>query len=82
MKYINGKLVIHHDPSYTVMTNSPVFEQQLALNKYWQGIPGTIMLPGTNRAADRFVHASYYINAIPQTDDERVAVASVFSVIT
>lgn len=81
MEYINGKLVIHHDPSYTVMTNSPVFEQQLALNKYWQGIPGTIMLPGTNRAADRFVRASYYINAIPQTDDERVAVASVFSVI-
>lgn len=80
-EYINGKLVIHHDPSYTVMTNSPVFEEQLALNKYWKGIPGTIMLPGTNRAADRFVRASYYINAIPQTEDTRTAVASVFSVI-
>lgn len=80
-EYINGKLVIHHDASYTVMTNSPVFGDQLALNNYWQGIPGTIMLPGTNRAADRFVRASYYINAIPQTDNTRVAVASVFSVI-
>ncbi|RQP16859.1 MAG: linear amide C-N hydrolase [Parapedobacter sp.] len=80
-EYIDGKLVIHHDPSYTVMTNSPVFEQQLALNNYWQGIPGTVMLPGTNRAADRFVRASYYINAIPQTEDTRTAVASVFSVI-
>ncbi|MFD1629330.1 linear amide C-N hydrolase [Pseudopedobacter beijingensis] len=80
-EYINGKLVIHHDPSYAIMTNSPVFEQQLALNKYWEGIPGTIMLPGTNRAADRFVRASYYIQAIPKTTDERVAVASVFSVI-
>lgn len=80
-EYIDGKLVIHHDPSYTVMTNSPVFDQQLALNAYWQGIPGTIMLPGTNRAADRFVRASYYVNAIPQTSDTRTAVASVFSVI-
>jgi choloylglycine hydrolase len=80
-EYINGKLVIHHDPSYTVMTNSPIFEEQLALNNYWKGIPGTVMLPGTNRAADRFVRASYYINAIPQTADTRTAVASVFSVI-
>ncbi|MDH6250585.1 penicillin V acylase-like amidase (Ntn superfamily) [Chryseobacterium sp. H1D6B] len=81
LEYINGKLVIHHDPCYNVMTNSPIFEQQLALNTYWQGIPGTFMLPGTNRAADRFVRASYYINAIPQTADTRTAVASVFSVI-
>jgi len=80
-EYIKGKLVIHHDQSYTVMTNSPVFEEQLALDSYWKGIPGTMMLPGTNRAADRFVRASYYINAIPQTDNTRTAVASVFSVI-
>lgn len=80
-EYIDGKLVIHHDPSYTVMTNSPAYDQQLALNTYWQGIPGTIMLPGTNRAADRFVRASYYIDAIPQTDNTRASLASVFSVI-
>lgn len=80
-EYIDGKLVIHHNPTYTVMTNSPVFDKQLALNEYWEGIPGTIMLPGTNRAADRFVRASYYIGVIPQTSDTRTAVASVFSVI-
>lgn len=80
-EYIDGKLKIHHDPSYTVMTNSPVFEQQLAINQYWSGIPGTIMLPGTNRAADRYVRASYYIDAIPKTADVRTSVASVFSVI-
>ena len=57
-EYINGKLVIHHDPSYTVMTNSPVFEKQLAINEYWRELGGTTMLPGTNRAADRFVRAS------------------------
>lgn len=80
-EYIGGKLVIHHNPTYTVMTNDPVFEEQLAINEYWKGVPGNIFLPGTNKAADRFVRASYYINAIPQTDNTRVAVASVFSVI-
>ncbi|MCE1164110.1 MAG: linear amide C-N hydrolase [Bacteroidetes bacterium] len=80
-EYIDGKLVIHHDKSYNVMTNSPTFDEQLALNKYWKDIPGTIMLPGTNRAADRFVRASFFIDAIPKTDDTRIAVAAVFSVI-
>jgi choloylglycine hydrolase len=80
-EYINGKLVIHHDRSYVTMTNSPIFEEQKAINTYWKSIPGTVMLPGTNRAADRFVRASYYINAIPQTDNMRQALASVFGVI-
>lgn len=80
-EYINGKLKIHHDASYTVMTNSPIFDEQLAINTYWQGIPGTVMLPGTNKAADRFARASYYVNAIPQTADVRTSIASVFSVI-
>ena len=42
---------------------------------------GVTILPGTNRAADRFVRASFYINAIPKTADNREAVASAFSVI-
>ena len=80
-EYIGGELKIHHDKSYQVMTNSPVFDQQLALNDYWKNIGGTTFLPGTNRAADRFVRASFYINAIPKVADTRTAVASVFSVI-
>lgn len=80
-EYIDGKLIIHHDRAYVTMTNSPIFEEQLAINAYWKGIPGNIMLPGTNRAADRFVRASYYIDAIPKTDNIRLAISSVFSVI-
>lgn len=80
-EYIGGKLVIHHDRSYQVMTNSPIYEKQLAMNEYWKEIGGTTMLPGTNRAADRFVRASFYVHAIPQTDNTRLAVASIFSVI-
>jgi penicillin V acylase-like amidase (Ntn superfamily) len=81
VEYVNGKQVIHHSREYQVMTNSPIFEQQLALNEYWKQIGGTVMLPGTNRASDRFARASFYINAIPKTEDPVEALASVFSVI-
>lgn len=79
-EYIDGRLVVHHGRQYQVMTNSPPFEQQLALDAYWKQIGGTVMLPGTNRAADRFARASFYVNACEQSADPREAVASVFSV--
>lgn len=81
IEYINGEQVIHHDRSYQVMTNSPTFDQQIALNCYWKQIGGTTMLPGTNRAADRFVRASFYVNAIPQHATTAHTLASVFGVI-
>jgi len=81
IEYIKGRQVIHHSRDYQVMTNSPVFEEQLALDKYWQAIGGTVMLPGTNRAADRFARASFYVNALPRSEDPVEAIASAFSVI-
>jgi choloylglycine hydrolase len=81
IEYVKGKLVIHHGKEFQVMTNSPTFDEQLALNKYWEQIGGMTMLPGTSRASDRFARASFYINAIPKTDDPKKAVASIFSVI-
>lgn len=63
------------------MTNSPTFDQQLALNEYWKQIGGTVMLPGTNRASDRFARASFYVDAIPKSEDPVEALASVFGVI-
>lgn len=81
VEYIDGKQVIHHSRTYQVMTNSPIFDQQLALNAYWTQIGGTVMLPGTNRASDRFARASFYVNAIPKTPDPVETIASTFSVI-
>ena len=81
IEYIDGKQVIHHNRAYQVMTNSPAFADQLAMNAYWQSIGGTVMLPGTNRSADRFARASFYVNAVPQSQDPRLSLASVFSVI-
>lgn len=79
-EYVKGKLVIHHGKEYQVMTNSPTYDKQIAINEYWQDFDGAVMLPGTVRAADRFARASYYINACQQSADAREAVAAVFSV--
>ena len=79
-EYVKGKLVIHHGKEYQVMTNSPTYDHQLAINEYWKDFDGAVMLPGTVRPADRFARASYYINACHQSADAREAVAAVFSV--
>jgi penicillin V acylase-like amidase (Ntn superfamily) len=39
-EYIGGKLQIHHSRDYKVMTNSPVYDEQLAINAYWDLIGG------------------------------------------
>lgn len=80
-EYLNGKLVIHHGRQYAVMTNEPSYDQQLALNEYWQEIGGTAMLPGTERPADRFVRASYYLGEAPKTADPTLSVAAMFSIV-
>lgn len=80
-EYIGKKLTIYHSKEYKVLTNSPTYNKQLALNEYWNSIGGLTFLPGANRASDRFARASFYVNALPETDDLRIAVASVFSVI-
>lgn len=79
-EYIDGELHIYHNPRYQVLTNSPTYDKQLAINDYWREIGGLTMLPGTNRSSDRFVRASFYIDAVEQTADPSVAVATVFSV--
>lgn len=80
-EYVDGKLTIHHDRRHQVMTNSPTFDKQLAINGYWDEVDGEAMLPGTHRAADRFVRASYYLKSIPGTSEKTAAVATIFSVI-
>lgn len=80
IEYLDGELVIHHGPQYRVMTNSPPYDEQLAIDAYWKQIGGMTMLPGTNRAADRFARASFYVGAVPPSDDRRRSTAAVFSI--
>ena len=81
IEFVNGEMVIWHDRAYQVMTNEPAFDRQLAVLEYWRNVNPREFLPGTVRASDRFVRAHFYINAVVQSDDPRVAAASVFSVI-
>ncbi len=81
LEYIKGKLVIHHNRKHTVMTNSPPFDEQLAIETYWKDVGGLKFLPGTHRASDRFARVSWNLNATPKVDDPRLATATVFSVI-
>lgn len=92
-EYVNGELIVHHGKEYQVMTNSPIYSKQLALNEYWKDIGGTVFLPGTSRAADRFARTSFLLSAIPKALDphyiagvpgqsyDNQAVAGVLSVI-
>ena len=75
-----GKVRIHHDRSYTVMTNSPPFEQQLANLKQYQGFGGAAALPGTSEPADRFVRAAYYLQNLLKPQDRRQTIAEMLSV--
>jgi choloylglycine hydrolase len=80
IEYLDGKPVIHHGRQYQVMTNSPTYDEQLKLNAKWDDVDKTKELPGSIQSQDRFVRASYYLSKLPQTSDERQAVAGVFSV--
>lgn len=65
-EYVDGKLVIHHGKQYKVMTNSPTYDKQLAIMEYWKEAGGlSKSLPGTSRAADRFVRTSYLLEVLP-----------------
>ncbi len=79
-EYIEGELVIHHGSEFTVMTNSPTFDEQIAINKYWQLIGGNRSLPGTINAADRFVRTSYFLESTPKFSDGNEAVAAAMSI--
>lgn len=81
IEFIKGEMVIHHSKDYKTMTNSPIFEEQLAISGYWKLVDGKQMLPGTYRAADRFARASYYTNTITPASTQREAVSTAFSII-
>lgn len=80
-EYLNGKLVIHHGAQYRVMTNSPSYDQQLAVDAYWKEVDGESFLPGTARSADRFARMSWNLSAAAKEKDPRLATATTFSLI-
>lgn len=79
LEYIGGKLIIHHGSQFRVMTNSPSYDQQLAIDAYWKTVGGVEFLPGTARASDRFARMSWNLDTVPKEKDPRLATATTFS---
>ena len=69
IEYLKGKPVIHHGPQYKVMTNSPIYSEQLKLNAYWSTRNRNQVLPGSIQSSDRFVRGSSYNQQLPATSD-------------
>ena len=79
-EFIKGKLIVHHGPQYTVMTNDPPYDQQLKEIKKYVGFGGKKPLPGNILSPERFVRAAYFLKHLPKPKDLREAVAGVMSV--
>ena len=80
-EYLDGELVVHHGAEFAVMTNDPTYDQQLALCAYWDQVGGNAMLPGTERPADRFVRAHYYLSGSTFSGDATRGLAEVFAIV-
>jgi choloylglycine hydrolase len=82
VEYIDGKPVIHHGRQYTIMTNDPTYDQQLALLKAHDFSKPTsdTPLPGNVRATDRFQRAAYYSALLPEPKNQREAIAGVLAI--
>ncbi len=78
---VDGKIVFTHGEQYTTLTNKPVFAQQLANLRNYEGFGGTKELPGTTSSEDRFVRASLYRSQLPTPDSTKMAIAELLSVL-
>lgn len=82
MELANGELVVHHGREFTLMTNDPTYDEQLALlaaQDFSQ--PSSAMpLPGNVNPVDRFQRAAYYSALLPKPVSERQAVAGVMAI--
>lgn len=80
LEFVDGKLVVHHGKQYTVMTNEPTLDEQLANLKKYKLFGGSLAMPGDIDPMSRFVRASSYLKTLPAPADLRGAVAGVYSV--
>ena len=82
IEFIGGKPVVHHGRQYTVMTNDPTFDQQLALlqNQDFSKPASTMPLPGNVNPVDRFQRAHYYRALLPKPNNEREAAAGILAI--
>lgn len=82
IEFAGGRPVVHHGRQFTLMTNDPVYDEQLELlSRQDFSHPSRDMpLPGNVNPVDRFQRAAYYSALLPTPASQREAVASVMAI--
>jgi penicillin V acylase-like amidase (Ntn superfamily) len=83
VEYAGGQPVVHHGRGFTIMTNDPPYDEQLALlaQQDFSKPSCEMPLPGNVNAVDRFQRAAYFRALLPTPHSEREAVAGVFAIV-
>jgi len=82
IEFAGGEPVIHHGREYTIMTNDPTYDEQLALlaRQDFSRPSRDMPLPGNVNAVDRFQRAAYYSALLPEPADMSSAVAGLMAI--
>lgn len=64
VEFIGGQMKIYHSSSYTVLTNEPALDQQMANLKLYKGFGGNLPWPGDVDSKSRFVRASAFLKTL------------------
>ena len=75
IEFDNGKQEIHHGREYTVMTNEPPMNVQLANLKRYKPFGGSLPLPGDIDPLSRFVRAATFAKTAPKPTSQADAIA-------
>jgi len=81
IEFVDGKMVVHHGPQYTVMTNDPPYDVAIKELAQYHGFGGKKPIPGNIESIERFVRAAYFLKYLPQPRDPEQGVAFMFQVI-
>lgn len=81
IEYINGRPHIYHHRSYTVLTNSPTYDQQLKNLPEYRAMSDDHPLPGSTNSVDRFIRAAFYVHRLPESSPANDELAELRSVI-
>lgn len=81
VEFDHGTIRIYEGENTRAMANDPAWPEMQAINKYWEGIGGVNMLPGTVKSPDRYVRANFFTNHVDKTSNADLGVAIARSVL-
>lgn len=78
----HGSIVVHHGRQYTLMTNDPIYDEQLELlaQQDFSHPSREMPLPGNVNPVDRFQRAAYFLALLPEPQTIRQGVAGVMAI--